>query len=113
MELRHNGVPLGTLMRHFYETPWASAWLVTNDPALLAHYAAVCAFRSWSDTIPDDLPDAEADVCYEQEMAARGLVEADLDDFWQPWEVVMPDGERRPISPPHIEPDGFLFWRWW
>lgn len=112
MELYHDGVRLGGLTRHFYETPWASAWLVAEEPARLAHYAAICAFRIWCEDLPDDLPDAEADARYEQELAARGLDEAQLDAYWRPWVVVMPNGERREISPPHIEPDGYLTWRW-
>ena len=112
MELYHDGVRLGPLTRHFYETPWASAWLVADDPATAARFAAICAFHASIEQLPDDLPDAEADARYEQELASRGLVEALLDAYWRPWVVVMPDGERREITPPHVEPDGYMTWRW-
>lgn len=105
MELYHDGVRLGVLTRQFYETPWASAWLVADEPATVARYAAICAFHAWCKQLPDDLPDAEADARYAETLAARGLDEADLDAYWRPWVVVMPDGERREIGPPHIEPD--------
>jgi hypothetical protein len=112
MELYHDGVRLGSLTRHFYETPWASAWLVADDPEAVTHYAAICAFHAWCEQQPDDLPDDEADARYEQELAARGLDGAQLDTYWRLWTVVMSDGERREISPPHVEPDGYLTWRW-
>jgi hypothetical protein len=112
MELYHEGVRLGPLTRHFYETPWASAWLVADDPAVVARYAAVCAFHAWCESALDDLPDADADARYGEELAARGLDEAQLDQYWRPWVVVMPGGERREIVPPHFEPDGYLTWRW-
>jgi hypothetical protein len=112
MDLYHDGVRLGVLTRHFYETPWASAWLVADDPATAARFAAICAFHASIEQLPDDLPDAEADARYEQELAARGLDEALLDTYWRPWVVVMPDGERREITPPHVEPDGYMTWRW-
>jgi hypothetical protein len=60
----------------------------------------------------DNLPDAEADARYERELADRALDEAQLDAYWRPWTVVMPNGERREITPPHVEPDGYLTWRW-
>ncbi|HMQ33509.1 MAG TPA: hypothetical protein PKD53_22445 [Chloroflexaceae bacterium] len=112
MELYHDGVRLGALTRHFYETPWASAWLVADDPAAVARYAAICALHACVEQLPDELPCAEANARYEQELAARGLDETQLDGYWRPWVVVMPDGERREITPPHVEPDGYLTWRW-
>lgn len=112
MELYHDGVRLGALTRYFYETPWASAWLVADDPATVAHYAAICAFHTWFEQLPDDLPDAEADARYEQELATRGLDEPMLEAYWRPWVVVMPNGERREISLPYVEPDGYCTWRW-
>jgi Magnesium chelatase, subunit ChlI len=56
MELYHDGLRLGALTRSFYETPWASAWLVADDPATVARYATICAFHAWCEQLPDDLP---------------------------------------------------------
>lgn len=112
MELYHNDVRLGTLTRHFYETPWASAWLVADDPALIARYAAICAFHVWCEQLPDNLPVTEADVRYAEALAGRGLDEAALDAYRHPWLIVMPDGKQRAIAPPHVEADGYLTWRW-
>jgi len=50
----------------------AGAWLLA-EPATIARYVAVSAFLDWVDTLPDDLPDAEADACCEGDQAARGL----------------------------------------
>lgn len=111
MQLVHHGALLGTLRRYGYETPWASAWLVA-EPPVIARYAAVSAFLDWVETLPDDLPDVEADARYEQEQAARGLDEPMLDACSHGWEILMPDGERREIGPPRFDTYGFLTWRW-
>jgi hypothetical protein len=98
---------VGPLQRYGYETPWASAWVIA-DPATIARYAAASAFLDWVDT----LPDAEADALYEEEQAARGLDETALDACGHGWEILMPGGERRAITSPRFEADGFATWRW-
>jgi hypothetical protein len=112
MELYHDRArpaPRGGVV---HETPWASAWLIADNPTTIAHYAAICAFHAWCKQEPDDLPNAEADVRYAQELAARDLDEVQLDAYWRPWSIRMPDGEWREIGPPHVESDGYLTWRW-
>lgn len=111
MHLYHEGVPLGELHRYGYETPWASAWLI-GSPATISRYASICAFFDWVETLPDDLPDAEADERYERERITRGIDAALLDAYWRGWSILLSNGERREISPPRFEPDGFATWRW-
>jgi hypothetical protein len=76
------------------------------------HYAAICSFLAWAETIPDDLPDVEADARYAQELATRGLEAAQLEDFRSGWSVRTPDGEIRAISLYRFEDDDSLTWRW-
>src|SRR5262245_14826662 len=66
MQLYRHGALLGALSRYGYETPWASAWLAAADPATIPRYAAIFMFLDWVETIPDDLPDSEADAHYTQ-----------------------------------------------
>jgi hypothetical protein len=112
MQLFHQGKRLGALSRYGYETPWASAWLVLADPALLSRYATIAAFFAWSEALPDDLPDAEADARYNQELTARGLTEEDLDSWWRDWQVQGTDGVLHEVSLYQFETDGYVVWRW-
>jgi hypothetical protein len=112
IELYHRGERIGALTRYAYETPWAGAWLVTHDQAPARRYAAICAFLSWADALPDDLPDAESDARYRQELQARGLTEADVDGFWGGWQVRMPDGALHDVYVSDIDERGAVTWRW-
>jgi|HigsolmetaAR201D_1030396.scaffolds.fasta_scaffold01090_13 hypothetical protein len=112
MQLYHNDKLLGTLERYSYETPWASAWLQAHDSAIIQHFAAVYSFLEWVETIPDDLPDAEADARYMQALAERGLDEAQIRDFHDGWAVRTADGEMNAIVLAIFEQDGYLTWRW-
>ena len=112
MQLEHHGALLGVLSRYGYETPWASAWLVAIDPTIIRHYTAICSFLAWVETIPDDLPDKEADARYTQELARRGLDAAQVGDFRSGWSVRTSDGEVLAISLYGFEDDGYLTWRW-
>jgi hypothetical protein len=112
MQLEHHGALLGVLSRYSYETPWASAWLVAADPTIIRHYAAIFSFLNWVESIPDDLPDSEADAHYAQELATRGLNAAQVEDFSSGWSVRIEDGEIKAISLYRFEDDGYLTWRW-
>ncbi|MFL5804313.1 MAG: hypothetical protein ACJ8CR_21530 [Roseiflexaceae bacterium] len=112
MQLEHHGALLGSLSRYGYETPWASAWLMADAPTTILHYAAICSFLAWVETIPDNLSDTQADARYAQELAALGLDAAQVEDFRSGWSVRTPDGEIRAISLYRFEDDGYLTWRW-
>jgi hypothetical protein len=112
MQLEHHGAMLGVLSRYSYETPWASAWLVATDPTIIRHYAAIFPFLDWVETIPDDLPDAEADARYAEELARRGLDDAQVENVRSGWSVRTPEAEPRAISLYSFEDDGYLTWRW-
>jgi hypothetical protein len=112
IQLYHRDVPLGMLSRYSYETPWASAWLVASDPAAIRRYAAICSFLAWVETIPDDLPDVEADARYMSELATRGLDAAPVEEFRSGWSVRIGAGIMEAISLYRFEDDGYLIWRW-
>src|SRR5262245_57048720 len=111
-QLYHHDALLGVLSRYSYETPWASAWLMATEPITIQHYAAICSFLDWVETIPDDLPDVEADARYSQELATRGLDAAPVDEFRSGWSVRTGDGQMSAISLYRFEDDGYLTWRW-
>lgn len=112
MQLSHRGVMLGSLVQYSYETPWASAQLITLDTTIIPRYAAIDAFLRWNEALPDDLPIEEADAIFYQELAMRGLDAAFLDSFLGGWQVRMADGEIRKIRLPSFGADGWLTWRW-
>lgn len=112
MRLAHRSILLGILTRYGYETPWASAWLIADAPAMIARYAAIDAFFRWNEQLPDDLPLDEADARYERELALRGLDEDMIDDFWSDWQVHLQDGQIHDIALATFEADGYLTWRW-
>jgi hypothetical protein len=113
MTLYRYGVRLGILTGYSYETPWASAWLVAEAPELVERYAAIAAFLAWSAALSDDLPDAEADARYEQELVARGLNEALIEGWWGGWQIQL-DNEAvyEDISLYDLQADGWVTWRW-
>lgn len=82
MQLSHHGVMLGSLIQYGYETPWASAKLITLNTTIIPHYAAIDVFLRWNETLPDDLPVEEADARFYQELAVRGLDAAFVDKFF-------------------------------
>jgi hypothetical protein len=112
MQLYHNGLLVGALENHFHETPWSSAKLIAADPAVAARLVRICAFQAWCEAAPDTLAKDEDDRRYRDELAARCLDEAMLDAYWGEWLVQLPSGERRSVSPPQFEDDGYVTWRW-
>jgi hypothetical protein len=81
---------------------------VATDRTTIRHYAALFSFLAWIETIPDNLPDAEADARYAEELARRGLDDAQGENVRSGWSVRTPDAELRAISLYSFEDDGYL-----
>jgi hypothetical protein len=112
-QLLLDGEPFGTVVSYGYETPWATGRVETNDPAALAQGEAVYDFLRWVDALPDDLPDDEADACYERECAARGLTEATIDHWTSAdWSLIDPSGRHHTAYSLSFIGDRFIQWRW-
>jgi hypothetical protein len=107
MELLRHGARVGDLVRYFYETPWASAWLTPDNPEDVRRLVAAAAFLAWVEAAPDDLADAE----YDAQLARRGLDQSLVDGFHAGWAVRV-DGALREVALADVDADGWVRWRW-
>jgi len=113
IELKLDGITVGTILSFGYETPWATGKVEFNESTLFEKLVAVSSMSSFDLEMDElGLEDDEEEKMWEAKLKVLGITWEDLKlDRDGRWSVIPDGGESQPIYSPRFSEQGFIDYR--
>ncbi len=113
IELKFDGITVGTILTFGYETPWATGKVEFKEKSLFDKLVVVSSMSSFDLEMDElGLEDDEEEKMWEVKLKELGITWEDLKlDNDGRWSVIPNGGEPQPIYSPRFSGQGFIEYR--